>query len=387
MLMLCQSTQSILGGGLALFLPLIRRSLHLTFAEAGALSSASILVYACMQIPSGHLADRIGPRRLFLVGLVGTNVLSLTFSQVHSFGWAVANQAASGFFRSLVFAPGLLLIASLFSPERRATALGLYVAGGFSSNIFVNTLGPVLVEPLGWRAMFVLFSVFGLLVFALYALFGEREDARPTTASAPWRDGLRLLRTRTMWLIAGVQYVRFAVVTGITLWLPTFFVVEKHRSLAFAGLIVALCALLTAPSNFVGGYLSDRLRNPLLVIGCSLFMLAVTTFVLARANGVAVLVAAALLNAVFLQLYFGPLFALPIDLFGRSNAGLASGFGNTFANVGGLTFAYTLGAIRDATGSFDLGFYALCCLAAVGVGLTLMLARAVPTRQPLLVRT
>jgi ACS family D-galactonate transporter-like MFS transporter len=50
---LCQSGQSLVYGGIALFLPLIREDLGLTFAQAGTLAAASSLVYAFMQIPSG----------------------------------------------------------------------------------------------------------------------------------------------------------------------------------------------------------------------------------------------------------------------------------------------------------------------------------------------
>jgi MFS family permease len=105
-----------------------------------------------MQVPSGYLADALGPKRLFVVGLVSTNVLAFTFAHLHSYRLALVNQAASGFFRSLVFAPGLLLISALFAPDRRATAMGLYVAAGFSSSFFLNLLGPMLVGPVAWLA-------------------------------------------------------------------------------------------------------------------------------------------------------------------------------------------------------------------------------------------
>jgi MFS family permease len=122
------------------------------FAQGGTLAASSTLVYALMQIPVGYLADRFGARRLFIVGLFGTSLLSLSFALIHVYWLLVLNQAVSGFFRALLFAPGLVLISALFPPNRRAMALGLYVAGGSSSNVLLNLLGPVLVGPLGWRS-------------------------------------------------------------------------------------------------------------------------------------------------------------------------------------------------------------------------------------------
>ena len=380
LIILCQSMQSFAYGGIGLFLPLIRRDIGLTFTQAGTLAASATLVYAFMQIPSGYLADRIGAKRLFLTGLAGSNALAFTLAQLHQYWFVLANQTLSGFFRSLVFAPGLLLISALFPPQRRATAMGLYVAGGFSSNVFLNAFGPVLVGPLGWRAIFTAFSVAGFILVVLYWRLGPPGPLGSDRDQLRARDVLRLFRRRLMWTVGGIQYVRLAVVTALAFWLPTV-IVDKGYSLQVAGLMVALSAALTAPSNFLGGYLSDRLRRPLLVIGLSLAMLALTTFALARVNDLRLLIPVIALNGVFVQFYFGPLFAIPIQVLGSRSAGLASGFGNFFANLGGFTFAYTLGAVKDATGSFSDGMYALSGLCVLGLLLTLTLTGARPLEE------
>ena len=58
----CQSTFSVAVGGIGLFLPLVRADLGLSFGQAGGIAAATSAVYACMQIPSGYLADRLGGR-------------------------------------------------------------------------------------------------------------------------------------------------------------------------------------------------------------------------------------------------------------------------------------------------------------------------------------
>ncbi|HEY8735784.1 MAG TPA: MFS transporter [Candidatus Dormibacteraeota bacterium] len=374
LIVLCQSTQALAYGGIGLFLPLIRRDIGLTFTQAGTVVASMTLVYACMQIPAGYLADRLGAKRLFLTGLIGTNVLFFMLSQLHQYWLVLANQTLAGFFRALVFAPGLLLISAVFPPNRRATAMGLYVAGGFSSNVFLNAIGPVLVGPFGWRALFMAFSLAGFALMALYwrlGLPGPRGSGRD---QMNLRDVPRLLRHRFMWIVGGIQYIRLAVVTGLAFWLPTL-IIEKGYSLQVAGLLIALSAALTAPSNFLGGYVSDRLGRPLLVIGLSLAVLAVTTLLIVQVNALALLVPVIAINGFFVQFYFGPLFAIPIQALGSRTAGLASGYGNFLANLGGFTFAYALGAVRDATGAFSDAIYVLSGLCVVGVLLTLILSR------------
>jgi nitrate/nitrite transporter NarK len=379
LIILCQSMQALAYGGIALFLPVIQRDIGLSFTQAGTLAAASTIVYAVLQIPSGYLADRVGPKRLFLIGLLGTNLLALSFAGLHDYHWLLANQAVSGCFRSLLFAPGLLLISALFPSHRKATAMGLYVAGGFSSSVFLNLLGPSLVGPLGWRALFRLFSAAGLVILVLYWRCGAAGPSPARTAAPTLRDVLRIFRSRLMWVFGVIQYARVALVAGLSFWLPTFLVVDKGYSLQLAGLLVALGAAVTGPANFVGGYISDRLRNPLLVIGTSLGMLALTTALLVHVHTFGLLVGVFVVNGIFVQFYFGPLFAVQIQRMGPERAGLATGCGNFFANLGSVTCAYLLGRLKDLTGSFTIGLYGLSGLCLAALCCTIALSRMAPT--------
>ncbi|MFV2087695.1 MFS transporter [Micromonospora sp. LOL_021] len=392
LIVICQSTQGFSLGGIALFLPLIRDDVGLTFGQAGTLGAVSLLVFAAMQVPAGYLADRFGPKRLFVLGLVGLNLCSLTFALVDSFTLLLVNQALSGLARAFVFAPGLLLITHEFPAHRRATALGLYVAGGFSSNILLSLAGPALVGHVGWRWIFVGFSLLGLGVTALYWRAGSPGPTRQRDSYVRLRELPGLLAHPVMWVAGGVQFVRYSVVNGLSFWLPTYLIAEKGFSLHTAGLLVAAAAVVTAPSNFLGGHVSDRLRRPALVIGFSLAVLTATIVALVSARSLPVVVVVVLVQAIFLQFYFGPLFEIPIRVLGVRTAGLTSGWSNLCANIGGLSFAFGLGQVKDVTGSFAIGMYAmvgLCLLGLVGAyGLSVLLARAAPAaREPALPAT
>ncbi|WP_433833538.1 MFS transporter [Actinoplanes sp. CA-015351] len=374
LLVVCQSTQGLIFGGLALFLPLIRSDLGLTFTQAGTLAAATNLTYALMQIPSGFLADRFSPRRLFLVGLLGTNVLAALFTVVTSYEMLLINQGLTGFFRALVFAPGMLLMTRQFPADRRATAMGLYVVGGFSSNILLSSLGPLLVEPLGWRVLFVMFAGGGLLALVLYWRTSE-PDTPLRGPVARIRDLPVLLRHRIMWLTGVIQFARLAVAQGFTFWLPTYLVADRGQSLMTAGLVAAAGSAATAPANYLGGWVSDRIGRPLVVIGVSLSVLATGLTLLTYVPSMIGVLAVVALISVFVQIYFGPLFAVPVDVLGVERAGLISGFGNFCANLGSFAFVYALGAVKDATGSFQAGFLTLAGLCVVALMATGLAAR------------
>ena len=367
LLVICQSVGSLAMGALALFLPLIRRDVQLDFAQAGTLATASTLVYAAMQIPAGFLADRFGSKRLFVTGLLGTSIMALTFALADSYLMMLLNQAASGFFRAFLFAPGLVLITARFPPERRATAMGLFVAGGFSSNIFVNLLGPVLVGSMGWRVIFMAFAAAGTAIVLFYSVKGQPGPQVHLENQIRIQELGQLLRHRIMWLCGAVQFVRLAVVQGLAFWLPSLLVEDRGLSLSAAGFIVAIGAVLTAPANFFGGYIADRLGRPTTIVTLSLAALAIGMALLGIVQSVPLVIAVTAFISIFLQLYFGPLFAIPVQIFGPRTAGLVSGFSNLCANLGALSLVLVLGLIKEHTGSFSIGLYALSGLCVAGL--------------------
>ncbi|MCC6474435.1 MAG: MFS transporter, partial [Burkholderiales bacterium] len=367
LVIVCQSFQGLSFGAIALFLPLIREDLGMSFTQAGLLSSASTVVYALGQIPAGYLADRFGPKRLFFIGILGCTLLSIHFGMVRSYEAAFANQLASGVFRTLLFAPGLTLIASWFPPDRRATAMGLYVIGGFSGNIVLSLVGPLLVLEYGWRPPFIAFAVLGVCVALLYHFVGKDNPSSGAKQPLGMLDALQLFRYPIMWVCAAIQFIRFGVVTSFNFWLPSFLVADRGLSLQAAGFITAMGAALTAPSSPLGGYLSDRLRNPPLVIGGALAVLAATSVLLVSVESTAAVVAVVAVNSIFLQFYFGPLFHVPVEVLGSRVTGMSAGFSNSFANLGALVFAFALGVVKDTSGHFTWGFLATGAVCVLGI--------------------
>jgi sugar phosphate permease len=371
----CQSFQALTMGGIALFLPLIREDLHINFAQAGMLSAAATLTYALGQIPGGYLADRFGPKRVFFIGVLGSALLSFNFGMIQSYAAALTNQIASGIFRAMIFAPGITLMASWFPPDRKATAMGLYVIGGLSGNILLSLVGPFLVNHYGWRPPFLFFAALGACAAFAYFAFGKEKPAAGPKRPVGMLDAFQLFRYPLMWVCAGIQFVRFGVATSFNFWLPSLLVADRGLSLEAAGFITAMGFALSGPSNALGGYASDRLRNPPLVIGGSLAVLACTSALLAYVDSIPVLVLVVAVNSIFVQFYFGPLFHVPVEVLGQRVAGMSAGFGNMFANLGALVFAYALGVVKDTAGAFTWGFVATSAVCVIGVALAVVLAR------------
>jgi nitrate/nitrite transporter NarK len=375
LVVLCQVAHGLTFTAIPLLLPLIRADLGISFTQAGMLSAVATLSYALGQIPAGFLADRFGPRHPFFIGLIGWSALSLCFGLIHIFWLALVSQFVAGAFRALMFAPGMALLSSWFPPQRRATAMSLYMVGGFAGNIVLALAGPLLTDLYGWRAAIMLLAVPGLVLALVFKSAAKERPRRTAASNLALSDIARLTLYPVMWVCCSLQFVRFSVVTAFVVWLPSLLVADRGFSVQTAGLIVAMGAALTASSNLVGGYVSDRLRNPPLVIGGSFAVLACASLLLVTVESVPLLFAAIAVSAIFLQFYFGPIFLVPVEVLGPRVAGTATGVGNLFANIGGFVTACAFGMVKDHAGSFAWGYRGISVLCLVGVALSVVLAR------------
>lgn len=368
--------------GFGLFLPLIRTDLGLTYTQAGSLAAVATLVYALMQVPAGMLSDRFGPRRLFVIGILVTNLLTMAFATSGTYLVAISIQALSGLSRALAFAPGLVLISTWFAPARRATAMALFMAGGFLWAAVFSIVGPAAAAATDWRAVFIAFGLLGVGIAVVSVVFGRTGRPSGGASGAGGTGFLTIMRHPAMWLVGVVQFTRLAVVQAVALWLPTYLVDERSLPLAMAGVVVAANALAAAPSNLVGGYVADRTGKPFLVIAGALVVLGLSFVGLAIGDGPIVIGSAVALIACCQQLYFGPLFAAPVGIFGTGSAGVVSGTGNLFANLGAFAAGLGLGISKDLTGSLAAGFIGLAALCAVAIVATWQLGRLVARGRP-----
>jgi MFS family permease len=374
--LLCQSTQAISLAGLPLLLPLIRQDLGLTFSQAGGLASASLLIYALMQIPAGYLSDRRSPRKLVATGTLGLMGLSILLAFARQYWQLVGIQLLWGFFCSFIFTPAMSVFISWFSVQRRTTAMALPLIGPSLGIVAVNLIFPVIVNRYDtWRLPFIIFGSAGI-IFGLCLLFSGRDATAKRTGVKFRLDVIReLFRYRQVLICYILQFIRFGIVQGIGFWLPSLLLNEKQFPLQLAGTVLALQAVVLAPSNILGAYFSDRFKKPTLVIGVSMAMLGITTGLLVSLNSIGLIIAAIFVNAIFIQMYFGPLFNLAVEKLGQEKTGISNGISNMFAIFGGLVSAYLMGFLRDATSSFQWGFYSICILCAAGLALSFVLEK------------
>ena len=132
---------------------------------------------------------------------------------------------------------------------------------------------------------FILLSFLGLAAATVFFAVGQASPRQVRVRPFAVKEAISLFRHPILWVCAAIQFARFSAVTAFSFWLPMLLVADRGYSLQAAGLIAAISAAFAVPSNALGGYLSDRLRNPPLVIGASLTVLAGVGVLLVREIG------------------------------------------------------------------------------------------------------
>ncbi|MEV6384595.1 MFS transporter [Streptomyces sp. NPDC051773] len=160
--------------------PTLRRDLDASLTEVQWTSTGYLIAVAGLLVFAGRLGDRFGHRRVFAWGVLGFGAASAGIGFAPDVGWVIGLRVVQGVFGALLQPATLGMLRAAFPPDRlampialRTSAIGVAVAAG-------PLVGGVLVDRLGWRAVFFL-NVVPALVMGLLAPAARAPLARGTT--------------------------------------------------------------------------------------------------------------------------------------------------------------------------------------------------------------
>jgi EmrB/QacA subfamily drug resistance transporter len=176
-------------------LPDISAGLHADTGDLQWLVDAYSLVFAGVMLPAGMIGDRVGRKRLLLVGLAVFLAASVWCALSVSAGELIAARAVMGLGAGVVFPLSLAVVSAGFGNDERPTAIGILTAGVALALPLGPVLGGVLLQHFSWHSVFWINVPVAALTLAAGAVLMP-ESRNP---AAPAFDGLgTLLSTATI---------------------------------------------------------------------------------------------------------------------------------------------------------------------------------------------
>jgi EmrB/QacA subfamily drug resistance transporter len=219
-------------------LPTLQADLHASLAGLQWVADAYLLVVAALLMLTGSTADRLGRKRLFLIGLAGFGVGSLLCSVAPNTGSLIALRMLQGVGGSMLTPISLSIVRNTFTDHKeRVRALGVWSGIFGVATACGPVVGGILVTEVGWRSVFwVNVPICAAMIVAAVRYVPESRAPHPRRVDVPGQ----------LLMIAFLGSLTYAVIQGpVSGWtaplilglfgvalvsLALFTVVERHRA-------------------------------------------------------------------------------------------------------------------------------------------------------------
>mgnify|MGYP001556625170 CR=1 FL=1 len=250
----------------------IKEDLHLTDTDLGIIQGLGFsILYACLGIPLGILAERASRKLLIAASIAVWSVVTALCGAATSFFTLLLCRIGVGIGEAVVMPPAVSLVSDHFKPNRRGSMLAVLNLGAPIGFLIGQILGGWIASQWGWRMAFVAMGAPGVL-FALLVLLTLREPPRglvegpladAKSKPPPPMEVVRYLFAKPAFrhLLIGFTLANFTMNAIANFVLP-FFMRGFNVSLANVSL---LFGMVTFTSNgigmLLGGFGFDWLRK------------------------------------------------------------------------------------------------------------------------------
>jgi MFS family permease len=350
----------------------LKHEFHLTDAQIGGLGGLAYSVtFAVFVLPVGWLVDRVDRRALLSLTVTIWSLLTLLGAIASNFTYLVLARMGVGAAESGASPTSLSLVTDIFPLRQRNTAVSVYYAGAPAGQLVIFIVGGWLLVHFGWRTVFLVASIPGLVLAALLFFTGEepvrgsqdlpanRTAKGAVPGNAPsLANALRLIvRDPSLRNAMIGNMVSTGVGSTLVIWLTSFLVRVHGLSVSRAAIWVGVAyGLSMTVASLIVGPIADwyskgdprRLaRIPALMTFLAIFAGTAMTLAPTIDTTLAALVVFALLSGLF----NGPGYALVLSLSRPEMRGSTMATAKLLVIlIGSGLFPVLTGAISDAVG-------------------------------------
>jgi MFS transporter, ACS family, glucarate transporter len=375
---------------IGVLVPVIRKEFHLTNTDVGALASLFYISYALVQIPSGYLFQKLGIRKLLVASMVLTSLSTLFTGLAASVMQLKLARLVLGGAEGPINIGIVSTINRWFPAQEKGFATGVFMASIKFAPAFVPPLCAYLMLHFGWREVFYIFGIPGILIAGMWywlvrddpadsrhcspaeityikesvALTAHRDKAPAARTSAPsWLDTVirtreidllktnkEVVRSWNVWACAMGYFFMVGITYTIMTWVPTYLVSVKHFSIMKMGIVASAPWIGAVIGNIVGGLLSDKVfakrRKPVMLITSAATVLTMYALINAPSDPVS-LAALLFIAGVLLNLGYSTFLVYPMGIATKEKVPFAASIVNFAGALGGAFTPFVVGVVLD----------------------------------------
>ena len=348
-----------------LLIPILQE-FKLTYAQAGILATAFFYAYTFMQLPAGHLGDRLGRKVVLILCASWWGLMSLLTGLAHSFASLFIFRFLTGVGEGAYFSNDRPIISAYTPEKKRGLGQGISFIG-LGTGMFIGiSLAGWISDLWGWRTVFILYAFPSFLAsFLIYRLIEEPPRLERKEAEDRKVSYTLIFKSRDLWLLylGGIPAIYALWVVGT--WAPAMFKEIGVESLARSSFYSSLLGISAIPGLALTGLVSDWLarkgkgRKGLIAIEfffISLFMFLLGYGLKTKMN-IYLFVIFFFMAGFFIWGHWAAFYALLPDIVPYEILGTAYGLTNTIHFTGSLIAPWMTGWVKDVTASFSWGLY------------------------------
>ncbi len=372
-------------GNLSAAFPLMSAEFGYSNAQLGLIASASEIAYALGKFINGPLADRIGGRKIFLVGMLGAIAMNLLFSQMATLASFVVVWCICRYFLSMGWGGLTKTIGAWYEPERNGTVMGVislnFQFGGVVASLFA---GGLVALGFSWDKLFIYPAIVLFLVFLWSARsskdspqdvipgvrFGGNAGGKSAIANIGDTEELQTDVFKIMRGLLSMKLFRYLLLYSFIttllrsiffFWTPKF-LVDIGMGASFAILKSALFPLLGCVGTVLLGWYTDKYANNgdraramwIMLLGLVACMFGIAFMakggVVSAAYQNWIVVLTGMAGFFLLGPYAMSSGCLTLDIAGSKGAGSCTGLIDGVGYIGGALAAWGAGYLSDKLG-------------------------------------
>ena len=348
---------------LAILLPAIRDEFQVGDTVLGFLSgTAFALFYVTLGIPIAQLADRWNRRNLIAAAVAVWSGMTALSGFAQNIVHLALARVGVGIGEAGCSPPAHSMIADMYPPQHRSTAMGFYTLGISAGIMLAYLAGGWVAQNIGWREAFLIVGLPGL-VLAAVVRFTIQEPARGASESRIDSGASPRLADVFHFLVARRSFVHMGVGAGLSAFvgyatinfMPSYIVRSFGMDLAELGFWLGIIIGIAGGFGFfVGGYIADtvgreRRQTSFRFLTLAMFVAAVFSVLVSLAPSAFYCLLLLVIPAAISNFYLAPVLAQAQGLVSLRMRSVASALVLLIINVIGLALGPLLtGMLSDA---------------------------------------